>query len=418
MSQVAIRSVDLGKRYAIGERARYLALRDIIANIIKAPARLFGLNREDGNISRDHIWALREVSFEVQQGEVVGLIGRNGAGKSTLLKILSRVTHPTTGFAEVHGRMGTLLEVGTGFHPELSGRENVFLSGAILGMGKREMKRKFDEMVAFAEVEKFIDTPLKHYSSGMQMRLAFAVAAHLEPEILLVDEVLAVGDAAFQKKCLGKMGDVASGGRTIIFVSHQMNQIRRLCERAIWIDSGKLREDGPVDTVISAYEQASLLASPENQTEASTQHPVWFSGWEVIQPRGSKPNIVSDGSALVSIRIRLHSRQPIRQGLVTALIYDARGFLISGWSFDCFQLAPGDHDVFLTFPDLPLRPGAYSIYFSVHDDNRRNYNQTLVPALIIEGAPVTHFMDEWAGVLNIPCSLDCRQIEIGTIGSQ
>ena len=172
------------------------------------------------------------MSFEVREGEVVGLIGRNGAGKTTLLKILSRVTRPTTGFAEVHGRMGTLLEVGTGFHPELTGRENVFLSGAILGMSKCEMQCKFDEMVAFAEVEQFIDTPLKHYSTGMQMRLAFAVAAHLEPEILLVDEVLAVGDASFQKKCLGKMGDVSRQGRTIIFVSHNMTALRSLCTRA------------------------------------------------------------------------------------------------------------------------------------------------------------------------------------------
>src|SRR5467141_1195362 len=221
-----IHSVGLGKRYAIGERARYVALRDVLANAMNAPRRILGRNRRsDENRSREQLWALRDVSFDIQEGEVVGLIGRNGAGKTTLLKILSRVTRPTTGFAEVHGRMGTLLEVGTGFHPELTGRENVFLSGAILGMSKREMDRKFDEIVAFAEVEKFIDTPLKHYSTGMQMRLAFAVAAHVEPEILLVDEVLAVGDAAFQKKCLGKMGDAAKAGRTIIFVSHNMASI-------------------------------------------------------------------------------------------------------------------------------------------------------------------------------------------------
>jgi len=228
MSRVAIRGVGLGKRYAIGERARYTALRDTLANLVKAPARLFGSNHGNRNSRRDEIWALRNVSFEVQEGEVVGLIGRNGAGKTTLLKILSRVTRPTTGFAEIHGRMGTLLEVGTGFHPELTGRENVFLSGAILGMSKREIDRKFDEIVAFAEVEKFIDTPLKHYSTGMQMRLAFAVAAHLEPEILLVDEVLAVGDAEFQKKCLGKMQDVSKSGRTIMFVTQPAERRRRV----------------------------------------------------------------------------------------------------------------------------------------------------------------------------------------------
>src|ERR1700688_1547329 len=241
MSNIVIHAVGLGKRYSIGERGRYLALRDVLANAIKAPARLLGRTpRNFVNRSREHIWALRDASFDIQGGEIVGLIGRNGAGKTTLLKILSRVTRPTVGFAEVHGRIGSLLEVGTGFHPELTGRENVFLSGAILGMGKREITRKFDEIVAFAEVADFIDTPIKHYSTGMQMRLAFAVAAHFEPQVLLVDEVLAVGDMAFQKKCLAKMGEVAHAGRTIVFVTHQMNQIRRLCEKAIWIDGGTI----------------------------------------------------------------------------------------------------------------------------------------------------------------------------------
>src|SRR5262249_51994486 len=185
---------------------------------------------------REFLWALRDVSFDIAQGEVVGLIGRNGAGKTTLLKLLSRITRPTAGYAEVHGRVGSLLEVGTGFHPELTGRENIYLSGAILGMSKREIDRKQDAIVDFSGVERYLDTPLKHFSTGMQMRLAFAVAAHLEPEILLVDEVLAVGDLEFQKKCLGKMDEVSRSGRTIVFVSHQMNQMRRLCQRCVWID--------------------------------------------------------------------------------------------------------------------------------------------------------------------------------------
>ena len=205
-----------------------------------------------------HIWALKDVSFDIQQGEVVGIIGRNGAGKTTLLKILARVTKPTTGFADVHGRMGSLLEVGTGFHPELTGRENTFLNGAILGMSKKEIERKFDEIVAFAEIEKFIDTPVKHYSSGMQVRLAFSVAAHLEPEILLVDEVLAVGDAAFQKKCLGKMGDVAKAGRTVLFVSHSMPAVTRLCSRSILMDNGGLLCDGPTHEAVRKYLSSGL----------------------------------------------------------------------------------------------------------------------------------------------------------------
>src|ERR1700720_659156 len=254
MRKVVIHSVGLGKRYAIGERARYLALRDVLANAMNAPRRFFGRNRRNNsNRSREQLWALRDVSFDIQEGEIVGLIGRNGAGKTTLLKILSRVTRPTVGFAEVHGRIGSLLEVGTGFHPELTGRENVFLSGAILGMRRTEIERKFDEIVAFAEVERFIDTPTKHYSSGMYLRLAFAVAAHLEPEILLVDEVLAVGDAAFQKKCLGRMSDVAREGRTVLFISHNLPSIEKLCQRVVVIDGGRVTMQGDPVTCIAAY---------------------------------------------------------------------------------------------------------------------------------------------------------------------
>ncbi|MFM6781386.1 MAG: ABC transporter ATP-binding protein, partial [Dolichospermum sp.] len=201
----------------------------------------------------EEFWALKDVSFEIKQGDRVGIIGRNGAGKSTLLKILSRITEPTKGSIKIKGRVASLLEVGTGFHPELTGRENIFLNGAILGMGKEEIKRKFDEIVAFAEVEKFLDTPVKRYSSGMYVRLAFAVAAHLEPEILIVDEVLAVGDAAFQKKCLGKMEDVGKEGRTVIFVSHQMATVTTLCQRAIWLINGKVHQEGNADWITSKY---------------------------------------------------------------------------------------------------------------------------------------------------------------------
>ena len=262
MSDIAIHVVNLGKRYRIGERQRYKALRDTLSHALYAPFRatgsLFnGRNGHQPTVSNrslnQHFWALRDVSFEVKSGEVVGIIGRNGAGKSTLLKILSRITKPTEGYVRMHGRVGSLLEVGTGFHPELTGRENVYLNGAIIGMKKKEIDRKFDEIVAFAEIEKFIDTPVKLYSSGMYVRLAFAVAAHLEPEILLVDEVLAVGDAAFQKKCLGKMNDVAKAGRTVFFVSHNMSPIQRLCERTIWIESGRVKKDEATVDVIEHY---------------------------------------------------------------------------------------------------------------------------------------------------------------------
>jgi lipopolysaccharide transport system ATP-binding protein len=285
------------------------------------------------------------------------------------------------------------------------------LSGAILGMKKAEIVKKFDEIVAFAEVERFLDTPLKHYSTGMQMRLAFAVAAHLEPEILLVDEVLAVGDIEFQKKCLGKMQDISKSGRTIVFVSHQMNQIRRLCERVIWIDAGQLRKDGRAEIVISAYEQSSMSAASRGSAAPASREGVVFFGWEVEEPRGGGEHAVASGQERVSIKIRVQTDHRIRHGRVATLIYDARGFLLAGWSFDGLRLEPGEHEISLSFSSLPLRPGAYSLYFSIHDDHQQNYNWTLVPALVIEGEPVTHFMDEWAGVLNIPCSLASKKVE-------
>src|SRR5437879_4036117 len=251
MPATVINAEGLSKRYRRGLQAES-GLRHALEQFVRSPLSVFRRPKDET------FWALKDVSLEVNEGEVLGLIGRNGAGKTTLLKILSRITRPTAGWAEIHGRVGSLLEVGTGLHPELTGRENTYLSGAILGMGKAEIARKFDEIVAFAEIEKFIDTAVKHYSTGMYMRLAFSVAAHLEPEILLVDEVLAVGDINFQKKCLGKMGEVAKEGRTVVLVSHQLNQIRRLCERVAWVDSGSIRRSGPTHEVVSAYESAML----------------------------------------------------------------------------------------------------------------------------------------------------------------
>ncbi len=253
MSDIAVSVRGLGKQYHLGAtRERYSTLRDSINKFTSAPLRRL-LRRAKAAEKNPPFWALKDVSFDVKRGEVVGIIGRNGAGKSTLLKILSRITEPTEGEADIHGRVGSLLEVGTGFHPELTGRENVYLNGAILGMRRSEIARKFDEIVAFAEVEKFIDTPVKHYSSGMYMRLAFAVAAHLEPEVLVVDEVLAVGDAQFQKKCLGKMGDVAKGGRTVLFVSHNMQVVQGLCGRAVLLVGGRTARVWTTADVVRDY---------------------------------------------------------------------------------------------------------------------------------------------------------------------
>jgi lipopolysaccharide transport system ATP-binding protein len=253
MSDIAILAEGIGKRYRIGAEQRENQLRDVLANAFKSPFRRTRSDSPDNNV----LWALRNVSFEMTQGEVVGFVGRNGAGKSTLLKILARITEPTEGQAIIHGRVGSLLEVGTGFQTDLSGRENVLLNGAILGMKRAEIRRKFDEIVAFAEVERFIDTAVKFYSSGMYMRLAFAVAAHMDPEILLVDEALAVGDAAFQAKCIAKMEDVARSGRTVVFVSHNMGSMRTMCDRVIWLDAGTVAGVGDPNEVIAGYLQTS-----------------------------------------------------------------------------------------------------------------------------------------------------------------
>jgi len=263
MSDLAIRAENIGKRYLLGQNAgAYQTFRDTFQNWLRDPLKKTAEVGEG-----EAVWALKDVSFEVRQGEVLGIIGRNGAGKSTLLKVLSRVTEPTEGYAEIHGRVGSLLEVGTGFHPELTGRENIYLNGAILGMKRSEIDAKFDEIVDFSEVERFIDTPVKRYSSGMYLRLAFAVAAHLEPEILVVDEVLAVGDAEFQRKCLGKMNDVAQEGRTVLFVSHNMSAIQRLTEETLVIDKGRLLMRAPTAQAVDHYLSQGLSQQGERTWE-------------------------------------------------------------------------------------------------------------------------------------------------------
>src|SRR5882757_9700156 len=304
MNNTVIQAEGLSKLYRRGLQVDD-GLRHSLEAFLRSPVASLRRKKEET------FWALKDVSLEVREGEVLGLIGRNGAGKTTLLKILSRITRPTTGWAEIHGRVGSLLEVGTGFHPELTGHENTFLSGAILGMGKREIERKFDEIVAFAELDKFIDTPVKYYSSGMYVRLAFAVAAHLEPEILLVDEVLAVGDINFQKKCLGKMGDVARQGRTVVLVSHQMNQMRRLCHRVVWVDGGRIRMTGSAHEVVSAYESAMSRGDrkgTERTGAAGTKGR--FLSWEVINPRGEEPHMLA-GEVPVTLKFKIEMFEPV-----------------------------------------------------------------------------------------------------------
>lgn len=281
--KLVIRATNLGKRYRLGARTEpYHTLRDAISRIPDVPRRLIqaAFRRGETSSKPQHIWALRDLNLDVRRGEVLGIIGRNGSGKTTLLKVLSRITEPTTGRVELRGRVGSLLEVGSGFHPELSGRENILLNGAILGMKRVELKQKFDEIVAFSEVEKFLDTPVKRYSSGMYVRLAFAVAAHLEPEILLIDEVLAVGDVAFQRRCLGKMGEIARGGRTVVFVSHNLAAIESFCTRAVVIEEGQMIFDGDVQGALSTYlenQESRLSHGLDSETRRSGSGKLAFS---------------------------------------------------------------------------------------------------------------------------------------------
>jgi lipopolysaccharide transport system ATP-binding protein len=313
MGKLAIRAEGLGKKFRLGERQRYFALRDALTRAVGAPFRMLSRLASGqlpfGGGERKEFWALSDVNFSIAPGEVVGLIGRNGAGKSTLLKILSRITEPTQGRALLRGRVGSLLEVGTGFHPELTGRENIFLNGAILGMRRREVRRKFDEIVAFAEVEQFIDTPVKQYSSGMYMRLAFAVAAQLEPEILLVDEVLAVGDSSFQKKCIGRMGEVGKEGRTVLFVSHSMTAITRLCPRAILLDGGRVIADGPAADVTAAYLRSDL----GTMARRTWPDPATAPGDQVARLRAVSV-IADDGASRATV--------DIRRPVILEMIYD------------------------------------------------------------------------------------------------
>jgi lipopolysaccharide transport system ATP-binding protein len=407
VSGTVIRSEGLGKRYRVGRLQRYKALRDVLAESISAPFRAVLNGRHPMDPSRspqDVVWALRDVSFEVQRGEAVGVIGRNGSGKTTLLRILSRITEPTEGLGRVRGRVGSLLEVGTGFHPELTGRENIYLNGSILSMRRRELDRKLDAIVAFAEVERFLDTPVKFYSNGMYIRLAFAVAAHLEPEILLVDEVLAVGDAAFQKKSLGKMGEVGRQGRTVMLVSHQLNTIRKLCSRVLWLDGGRVKMFDSTTKVLSAYETAlsTVRIGPSRTEGTSGRVAARFLGWEIIDPQGDQPNVLATQGP-VRIKFTVQVNEPIRDGHHGIALWSSDNQLMWGWATDHLVLDRGVHCLEYTLPGLPLRPGSYSWKVSLYSEGALVDEWYCVPELIVATPPLTHPRDEWSGVLNIPC---------------
>jgi lipopolysaccharide transport system ATP-binding protein len=383
MSEPAISIENLGKRYTIGhQRANGDGMRHAIEGAIREPLAWLRSSRQK-RLQQVDFWALKDVSFQIKQGEVVGIIGRNGAGKSTLLKILSRITVPTEGRIRIDGRVSSLLEVGTGFHQELTGRENIFLNGAILGMSRAEIVRKFDEIVEFSGIEEFLDTPVKRYSSGMYVRLAFAVAAHLEPEILIVDEVLAVGDAAFQKKCLGKMGSFAQSGRTVLFVSHNMEAVRSLCQRGVWLKDGRLHKDGTVDEVVEAY-----FNSISNELSFSCANPDYGLTIQKVvlkNDRGEESSQFRPGEDLI-VEINYDAQKRLEQPYV---VLGVQG--INGSCFTANMLLDGQRPEALAgtgklacrFKSLPLFPQSYAVKMSVRTKNGND--------MIVNYQEVTYF---------------------------
>ena len=367
MPDLALRCEHLSKQYRIGSPDSYKTLRDAISTTALAPFRRLKNNSRNGH---GNIWALHDVSFQINRGEVVGIIGLNGSGKSTLLKILSRITAPTRGHAEIYGRVGSLLEVGTGFHPELTGRENIYLNGAILGMRKAEINRKFDEIVAFSEVETFLDTPVKRYSSGMYVRLAFGVAAHLETEVLLVDEVLAVGDAQFQKKCFEKIRDIGIQGRTILFVSHNMSAVRSICKQALIIEKGRIVAQGEIDRTVDQY--LSQISSSQSEGEVVETNTFSVKSVEINSSTGQVIKTFDP----VEVRVRFVPKSEIKDpGLyVSILTMDSRR--LTGLDLKDFvtsaALPAGElAELGFTIESLPLLPGTYQLEIHLKDMARR-----------------------------------------------
>ncbi len=398
MSDSVVRVENLAKKYVISHQKRRTnaTLRDAITSTASSLSRrVLTLNKSLVKPNRDEFWALKDVSFEIKQGEVVGIIGRNGAGKSTLLKILSRITEPTKGCISIRGRVASLLEVGTGFHHELTGRENIYLNGAILGMVKAEIKKKFDEIVSFAEVEKFLDTPVKHYSSGMYVRLAFAVAAHLEPEILIVDEVLAVGDIQFQKKCLGKMGNVAKEGRTILFVSHNMSTVEHLCARGIVLESGTLGLDGTSEEAVRFYlEKAYNLAQDlplDQRKDRSGSGKVRAVSFRILNEQGEEEQTLQSGkNYYFEVGYSNNIGIPFNNIIVSIDLFDEKGtrvlLLRSNFTNDRITLNPGKGHILCGIKNLPLVYGLYrvALYISHADSETLDYIEDSA-ALVVDG---------------------------------
>ena len=372
MTDYAINVENIGKRYLIGELEKYYTFRDKLGG-------MFSSNGSSKSKEKEYVWALKDISFNVNRGEVIGLIGRNGAGKSTLLKVLSRITSPTEGKAVINGRVGSLLEVGTGFHPELTGRENIYLNGSILGMSKKEISNKFDEIVDFAEVEKFLDTPVKRYSSGMHVRLAFSVAAHLEPEILLVDEVLSVGDYDFQMKCLGKMDNVSKGGRTVIFVSHNLAMVESLCSRSLLLENGGLKADGPTNDITDQYLNNSKKYSTD-KVNYNNSKDLYFTKFSLNDSSNDQITWVNEEEGFY-INFEFIVTKEIKSIELGFQCYpeNSRNPLISTTitddpSYSNDILKPGTYSAQLFIEGDKLQPGSYFFSFFAHDPNKEVYD--------------------------------------------
>jgi lipopolysaccharide transport system ATP-binding protein len=430
MSRPAISIEDLGKQYRIGlKKAAYSTLRESIVGALASPVRRFReLSGHSANpTGADTFWALRHVSFDVQPGEVVGIVGRNGAGKSTLLKMLSRITDPTEGMIRLRGRVGSLLEVGTGFHPELTGRENIYLNASILGMRKTEIDRKFDEIVEFSGISRFLDTQVKHYSSGMQVRLGFAVAAHLDPEILIVDEVLAVGDAEFQRRCMGKMQQIASDeGRTILFVSHNMGAIRSLCTRGIYLDQGQLVRTGPINELVEEY-LGKLVGMAQqalaNRTDRSGLGKIRLRDFYLATPDGKPVDSVFTGSPYW-LTFTYESNKPLRNPVFQCAVYTQSGDVLSHFSSDSaaqpVTVLPASGSVRCYVERLPLAPGAYRINTAIYD--AEGMQDHLVGAIFLDVAWGDYYQHGRAYELrHNTCVVDCQwhlSDESSAVGSE
>lgn len=411
MSETVIQVESVYKRYLIRHRrSKDDGIRHVIEDAIRAPLKWLRNRRGEQRQTKEEFWALKDISFQIKRGEVIGIIGRNGAGKSTLLKILSRITEPTNGRIRIKGRVASLLEVGSGFHPELTGRENVFLNGAILGMNRAEIRKKFDEIVAFAEVEKFLDTPVKRYSSGMYMRLAFAVAAHLEPEILIVDEVLAVGDAQFQKKCLGKMQEVSKGGRTILFVSHNMVAVRNLCEKVLLLDKGCLKAIGSTDSVVPTY-----LNNEKNENQFSRTPVVNDERRVIIE----NVEVLTQPQTAAAFECIVHLRRPTGATgeLPVELSVDFVSheeipvlMMYSGNVGRNFLVPIGSSAYRVALDQLPLVPGRYSLVVwagyghTTYDLAINCYSLTVGSGFYVDGKYIEN--------RNISVVANCRWVEV------